>query len=682
MATQFQIIPPGKFSFKGNIGKNGSRDLNIGEKPQSVRINTLIYCMGDREEEFFNCFEFPPAPVPQEKEEEAVDWKQREGETVDEYITGLYLLAGHCNYGNLKEELIRDCIVVGIRDKKLQRKLQLIEKEDEMACLIKGCNFLLKNIPDEAFAFVRHGNPEYQFQTSEPNIFPYLLLNVGSGVSIVKVESEDKYERIGGTAMGGGTFLGLGSLLTNAKEFDDLLNLAVKGDHRNVDMLVKDIYGGAYSALGLPGDLLASSFGKTVRNSKQATGEAEEDIAKSLLHMISNDIGQIACLYANLHGLKKCYFGGYFIRGQPVTMSTITFAMNYWSKGEVQGLFLRHEGYLGAIGAFLKGAEEDDTVKYQWGENYAGSSGLTCSSPPPYGKFATRGRSGTFDMLELDRLDHPLVHLPKLRDPGHYHADTVDLTKDTEARIYWLDCFEEAIDRVAKCAVKSQPNSEDSQERAQQFIIKYRKRLQELREQPFKVAHPVRKSVKVSCVFGISGKSSATDTSCTKTSSRSPMVEGQPHKLAIIFVDNSGADVILGVFPLVKELLNRGTEVILSANSGPALNDITHNELRIVIKRVTELDSDICLAVDENRLTLLESGSASPCLDLSRVDQELAEQCRKADLLIFEGMGRAVHTNLEASFTCESLKLAVLKNKWLANRLGGEAFSVMFKYER
>ena len=28
-------------------------------------------------------------------------------------------------------------------------------------------------------------------------------------------------------------------------------------------------------------------------------------------------------------------------------------------QGEIQSMFLRHEGYLGAIGAFLKGAEED-----------------------------------------------------------------------------------------------------------------------------------------------------------------------------------------------------------------------------------------------------------------------------------------------------------------------------------
>lgn len=56
-----------------------------------------------------------------------------------------------------------------------------------MACLIKGCNFLLKNISDEAFVYHRNGNPEYEFQTAHTNIFPYLLVNIGSGVSIMKV---------------------------------------------------------------------------------------------------------------------------------------------------------------------------------------------------------------------------------------------------------------------------------------------------------------------------------------------------------------------------------------------------------------------------------------------------------------------------------------------------------------
>lgn len=62
-----------------------------------------------------------------------------------------------------------------------------VDKEDEMACLIKGCNFLLRNIPDEQFEFDRHEDPQYKFINSDPNIFPYLLVNIGSGVSIMKV---------------------------------------------------------------------------------------------------------------------------------------------------------------------------------------------------------------------------------------------------------------------------------------------------------------------------------------------------------------------------------------------------------------------------------------------------------------------------------------------------------------
>lgn len=33
------------------------------------------------------------------------------------------------------------------------------------------------------------------------------------------------------------------------------------------------------------------------------------------------------------------------------------------------------------------------------------------------------------------------------------------------------------------------------------------------------------------------------------------------YKRALLFVDNSGADVVLGMLPLARELLRRGTEV-------------------------------------------------------------------------------------------------------------------------
>lgn len=53
----------------------------------------------------------------------------------------------------------------------------------------------------------------------------------------------------------------------------------------------------------------------------------------------------------------------------------------------------------------------------------------------------------------------------------------------------------------------------------------------------------------------------------------------------------------------------------------------------------------------------------------------------QVDLVVIEGMGRAVHTNLYARFCVSCLKIAVIKNSWLAFRLGGDLFSVIFQYE-
>lgn len=56
------------------------------------------------------------------------------------------------------------------------------------------------------------------------------------------------------------------------QRFDELLQLASKGQHTSVDMLVKDIYGGSYGSLGLTGDLIACSFGKSATADKGNRG--------------------------------------------------------------------------------------------------------------------------------------------------------------------------------------------------------------------------------------------------------------------------------------------------------------------------------------------------------------------------------------------------------------------------
>jgi type II pantothenate kinase len=76
----------------------------------------------------------------------------------------------------------------------------------------------------------------------------------------------------------------------------EMLALSDKGDNAAVDMLVGDIYGSDYSKVGLKSSTIASSFGKVFK--KGAAGRKksfrQEDISKSLLYAISNNIGQIA----------------------------------------------------------------------------------------------------------------------------------------------------------------------------------------------------------------------------------------------------------------------------------------------------------------------------------------------------------------------------------------------------
>ena len=50
------------------------------------------------------------------------------------------------------------------------------------------------------------------------------------------------------------------------------------------------------------------------------------------------------------------------------------------------------------------------------------------------------------------------------------------------------------------------------------------------------------------------------------------------------------------------------------------------------------------------KLYVVANGHGSPCIDFSRVPDTLADATVGVDLLVIEGMGRAVHTNLGATF--------------------------------
>lgn len=272
--------------------------------------------------------------------------------------------------------------------------------------LFIGLDFFITEIPNEVFTYSETDPVHYV--EARADIYPYLLVNIGSGVSMIRVSGPRHFERIGGTSLGGGTFWGLLSLLTGARTFDDMLAMAERGDNTAVDMLVGDIYGTDYGKMGLKSTTIASSFGKVFKKRREAERDAEdggglvnrdseqadpdghvtklerkmgsftsEDISRSLLYAIrfvclidsreswrdhcrkltsflSNNIGQIAYLQSEKHNLANIYFGGSFIRGHRQTMNTLSYAIKFWSQGKKKAFFLRHEGYLGAVGAFLK----------------------------------------------------------------------------------------------------------------------------------------------------------------------------------------------------------------------------------------------------------------------------------------------------------------------------------------
>ncbi|KAI9703306.1 MAG: hypothetical protein M1836_007872 [Candelina mexicana] len=255
-------------------------------------------------------------------------------------------------------------------------------REDEMECLIIGLDFFITEIPCEVFTYSE--TDPMHFAEAHADIYPYLLVNIGSGVSMIKVSGSTQYQRIGGTSLGGGTLWGLLSLLTGARTFDEMLGMAEHGDNGSVDMLVGDIYGTDYGKIGLKSTTIASSFGKVFKMKQQAEQNAEdggglangdraqaseingdstghaiggfkaEDVSRSLLYAVSNNIGQIAYLQSEKHNLSNIYFGGSFIRGHRQTMNTLSYAIKFWSQGQKKAYFLRHEGYLGAVGAFVK----------------------------------------------------------------------------------------------------------------------------------------------------------------------------------------------------------------------------------------------------------------------------------------------------------------------------------------
>ncbi|CAL5208138.1 unnamed protein product [Lathyrus oleraceus] len=151
-------------------------------------------------------------------------------------------------------------------------------------------------------------------------------------------------------------------------------------------------------------------------------------------------------------------------------------------------------------------------------------------------------------------------------------------------------------------------------------------------------------------------------------------------KKVLIFVDNSGADIILGVLPFARELLRRGSQVVLAANDLPSINDVTYSELIEIVSKLKDEEGRL-LGVSTSNLLIANSGNGLPVIDLTKVSQELNCLASDVDLVILEGMGRGIETNLHALFKCDSINIAMVKHPQVAEYLGSRLYDCLIKYK-
>ncbi len=179
----------------------------------------------------------------------------------------------------------------------------------ELAELLEGSAARVARVDE--FEAWRAGAAVLLEESGQPSGGRYLLVSVGTGCSAVLVE-DGRVRRVGGTALGGGTILGLGRALLGSSDFAKLAELARVGDRSRVDLLVSDIYRAGDAPL--PGELNAASFAKLAA---QGPGEAPQpaDLARALMGLVGENVALICAGLAREAGVERIVFGGSTLRG-------------------------------------------------------------------------------------------------------------------------------------------------------------------------------------------------------------------------------------------------------------------------------------------------------------------------------------------------------------------------------
>ena len=127
------------------------------------------------------------------------------------------------------------------------------------------------------------------------------VVSMGTGTAFVRA-AKGAITHMGGSGVGGGTLLGLSSIMLNKNDIDAILDVAENGYAENVDLLVKDIVN--YEIPSLPPNITASNFG----NVKSTASEG--DLAIGIINMIIQTVGMLAAFVSKNDPIKNFIMTG------------------------------------------------------------------------------------------------------------------------------------------------------------------------------------------------------------------------------------------------------------------------------------------------------------------------------------------------------------------------------------
>ena len=203
------------------------------------------------------------------------------------------------------------------------------------------------NLINEFDANIRGVEFLYEHNKNKP-IPSSIVVTLGTGTSIIL--KTDSIKHLGGSAMGGGFFMGLIRLIFQESDvtFSEAVNYAIKGNRYQVDLKVGDIYNIEDNRVDkLFREFTAAALGKINRN-VDVNSAKKEDIITSLIGSIGENIGTIATLMAENHEVKHVIFCGGFLIGNKPLKQTLSLLCKY---KRLKPIFLDNSVFAGAIGA-------------------------------------------------------------------------------------------------------------------------------------------------------------------------------------------------------------------------------------------------------------------------------------------------------------------------------------------